>query len=504
MGTTIGGLPGVSAVAMATGFKERSCECGDSFASDFLRLGATAATDAAYTSGRSWRTYPERPRGAEAREGLSYGRWQAYRSLDNLLADNLIDKPLIPKVLAEPTAHWHTSFRVAIERDTAFEDKRSEVMQQARHGIPPENTPFVRTFRSVAVLDQLVQIAKVNEEISRLEASVSQITKREARAIGQRNLDDLKEMRDTMLGLTTNLHERKFIELKVERNMLLALNDMAREAHHEMSNGGADVPLRLRMHKGKLVLKPAVSKSRFQRNHTRARNDAARLALLLGYPAGKPVSLADIHARGFGRYEYSMVLSDAREPSMEQTLSWFGSRAAEIDRCKQTFQVVRAKLDAADGGRGLRMPPVAAHDDDRFDQCDCVDASPPQVVPRQAGVGSRGHSSQERLREDGRRSSTGVAPQASLLPDTTPSPTRREQFADRFIAARSGRAGRLSVILETQPLEQRAGMPGTPEMLETPEENALRTGARPKTRRPAMSDDDTPPPLPTTPPPDLV
>ncbi|MFJ2992046.1 hypothetical protein [Pandoraea sp. NPDC087047] len=630
MGVLLGGPSHASTGVISTGFKDRSCEYDDGFASDFRRLGSAPASSVS-APGKPWQTYPERQRCTEDRDGVSHGRWQAYRKLDKMLADNLMNKPLVPSVIAEPLARWHASFQPAVETDSVFEHDRTEAMRQVRYAAPPENKPFVRRFAPEPVLDQLAQIAKVNEEIQRVAASVSKLPKGEAKAMGQRNLDDMTATRDTMLQLTTTLHARKFVELRVERNLLLALNDMAREARQEMSNGGADVPLRLKVRGGKLVLKPAASKSRFQRNQIRARNDAARLALLLGYPAGTPVSLADIRARGVGQYDYSTVLSSARGLPDGQAFSWFGARAAEIDRCKQAFLAVRDKLQATDGGRTLGAQLVPMHDDSEFDELDAIPAvimremveapsrassrasgrvlsrepswegltsagsSPRETRPKHIEAGlaalqteSTGHEARldkglTSVREpgmddgafarhvisqnppswrlhsssEGSSSAHGTAPSSSA-PEvqasrhtSAPQYSRRDYFADQFIGANRGRAGRLSMILERRqsdereaerqaqrpaadsmaramertvvlelerqaaaqtarsgrPVEQPVGRPVEPPVAhrtESAEQRALRTGARPKSQRAPQRSEEMPPPLPSTPAPDLT
>ncbi|AKM31752.1 hypothetical protein AB870_19025 [Pandoraea faecigallinarum] len=561
MGTIFGGIDGTSAPVLV-GATRAPCEHRHSFGSDFTRLGAVP-TSSALACGKPWQTYPSRRQSPQDSKGLSFGQWQAQRVRDQLVADALIGKPLIPGQVRQHVERWHTSFQAAIERDVVFEDRRTEAMRQARYGVPPTDAPFVRTFGNEAVLDQLERIAHVNDEIERVEAAVEQLPKGPARAMGQQNLDELVSMRDTMLSLTTGLHERKFHELKVELNLLVALNDMAREARQALSNGGAGTPLRLKVRGGKLVLKPAVSKSRFQKNRIRARNDAARLALLLGEPAGTPVTLSDIHAKGFGKYEYSMVLAGARTATPGQASTWLAERALEIDGCKCASRALESDLRETNGGRLIGALPTHRHDDSQFDETgageideiDATDATDDidgpeapavmpgartideaclRTVPKHVGVAGvpavilgtfdvLADGSLVPERKGGRAgghetasdaTSTASAAAASRARQPTSS-TRRSRLADEFIAVRPGRAGRLSMILERPtavermhegPAPERAPLPagqthaGGPETLEA---RWQREGARPKTYRVLpISDEDSPPALPRTAPPE--
>ncbi|MFK0375225.1 hypothetical protein [Pandoraea sp. NPDC090278] len=511
-----------------------ACECGHSFGSDFRRLGAAPPTVAG-SLGKSWQTYPQRTRTVEDSGGVPIGRWQAYREIERLKADDLMAQPLVAEAMKTRIENWHTQFQRCIERDISFEDKRTEAMQQVRYGVPPENRAFVRTFDSTPVVDQLVEIAHVNDELDRMARATGRLSKGSAKAMGLQHLADMARMRDTMLSLTVNIHDRKFNELTAERNLLIALNDMAREAQREMSRGGADVPLRLKIRGDKVVLKPATSKSRFQKNHIRARNDAARLALLLGYPADRPVTLNDIRAKGLGLYEYSAVLADAKGSPEGTTASWLGARALEIDQWKLAARELRDDLQHTDGGRMIGAPSESAHDDAQFDEVDS-----PQGVSGLAPIdGPLNETTPKRL------DTHQVPPTDPATKSAGPkaqSTSRREHFVEQFIGAHPGRAGRLSVILEhSQSVERlaeqqddrdretqrahprvrrlsgevgpsmsrsvhRPAGPTVDWINETPEQMALRTGARPKTYRglPPVADpsDTQAPPLPMTPPPD--
>lgn len=503
--------PSVSSVPVLLSGQPLSCECGHSFGSDFARLGAAPPTVAGSLS-KAWQTYPQRTRTVEDSGGISIGRWQAYREIERVRADDLMAQPLVADPIRTRVENWHTLFQFCVERDISFEDKRTEAMRQVRYGIPPENKAFVRSFDSTPVVDQLVEIAHVNDELDRMSHATGRLPKGPARSMGLQHLADMTRMRDIMLALTVNSHERKFNELTVERNLLIALNDMTREAQREMSRGGADVPLRLKVRGGKVVLKPATSKSRFQKNHIRARNDSARLALLLGYPADRPVTLNDIRARGLGLYEYSAVLADAKASAPRTTASWLGARALEIDQWKHAARALRDDLRQTDGGRMIGAPSESSHDDAQFDE---VETS--QDV-------------------------SGLAPMTKSVQPKAPPTSRREQFVEQFIGAHSGRAGRLSVILEgnpsverlaeqqddrdreaqrahprvrrlsaevgrsmSRPVHRPAG-PTVDWINETPEQMALRTGARPKTYGAlppvANPSDKQAPALPMTPPPD--
>ncbi|MCE4058784.1 hypothetical protein LXM60_00990 [Pandoraea sputorum] len=391
-----------------------------------------------------------------------------------MAANRLTGKPLTPAQVTTPLERWHASFDAAVERDVVFEDRRTEAMRQMRYGISPDNVPFVRAFDPGAVIDQLAQIGHVNDEIARVDASVSSLPKGEARAMGLRNRDDLTSMRDAMLSLTTGLHERKFVELKVEIDLLISLNDMAREARRELSGDGADIPLRLKVRGDKLMLKPATSKSRFQKNHIRARNDAARLALLLGEPANKPITLSDIRAKGFGKYEYSMVLADARTAPLDQTLSWFGDRALQIDEWKQASRTLQAELREKDGGRAISAmramgaTPEPMHDDSQFDETDlsvdlfasdAVDPVSCATIPKRLEAQQPPLAIVEAVYDilpDGslvpERQTRSVAASAADASTSYQRATsgRRHGMADAFIAANPGTSGRLSRILERE------------------------------------------------------
>ncbi len=511
-----------------------SCDCGHSFGSDFTRLGAAPPTVAGSLS-KAWQTYPQRTRTVEDSNGVTIGRWQAYRELERRRADDLMAQPLVAEAMKTRVENWHTLFQRCIERDISFEDKRTEAMQQVRYGLPPENRAFVRTFDSTAVVDQLGEIAHVNDELDRMSRVTGRLQKGAAKSMGLQHLADMARMRDTMLSLTVNIHDRKFNELTAERNLLIALNDMAREAQREMSRGGADVPLRLKIRGGKVVLKPATSKSRFQKNQIRARNDAARLALLLGYPADRPVTLNDIRAKGLGLYEYSAVLADAKHSPQAGTASWLGARALEIDHWKHAARELRDDLQHTDGGRMIGASSESPHDDAQFDEVDS-----PQGVSGLAPIDSPLPATTPK-RLDAHQAPPMDPVTASAGPKAQPT-SRREQFVEQFIDAHPGRAGRLSVILErsqsverlaeqqgdrnreaqrehppvrrlsgevgssmSRPVRRPAG-PTVDWINETPEQMALRTGARPKSYRaqPSIANpsDTQAPPLPMTPPPD--
>ncbi|WP_242559568.1 MULTISPECIES: hypothetical protein [Pandoraea] len=537
MGTLFGSISGAASAPVLTGGKLLPCECGSSFGSDFERLGAVPVTTTTEASGKPWQSYPERRRTLQDADGLSFGHWQACRDAERLIADDLIGRPLVPNAVSERVERWHSMFQRGIERDVSFEDGRTEAMRQVRYGVPPEPRPFIRTFDPEPVIVQLLEIAHVNDEIDRMTAIVDRVPKGPAKSMAQHSLHDMKKMRDTMLVLSTTQHDRTFNELKAERNVLIALNDMAREAQREMSNGGADVPLRLKVLGSRLILKPATSKSRFQKNHIRARNDAARLALLLGYPAGQPVTLSDIRDRGFGLYEYSTVLHSAKTASPECTMSWLGMRALEIDNWKHVARGLQDDLRETDGGRLLGAPVTpshAVHDDSRLDAIDGapqlsgvdeIDAVPMRTMPKEAGA-------------LGAQAAAATAVSSAQCASHGRAPTsRRGQFADQFIGTQAGRAGRLSAILEGSPSaerlaqtepsrgprESRGSVPAAvsrgrsvplpvatsatnarAQVVETPEAMALRTGARPKTHRRVASPSETPPPLPLTPPPDAT
>jgi len=503
------------------------CECGHSFGSDFARLGAAQPAPMG-PLGKAWQTYPQRTRTVEDSGGVSIGRWQAHREIERVRADDLMAQPLVAEAMKTRIENWHTQFQRCIERDISFEDKRTEAMQQVRYGVPPENRAFVRTFDSTPVVDQLVEIAHVNDELDRMAHATGRLSKGSAKAMGLQHLADMARMRDTMLSLTVNIHDRKFNELTAERNLLIALNDMAREAQREMSRGGADVPLRLKIRGDKVVLKPATSKSRFQKNHIRARNDAARLALLLGYPADRPVTLNDVRAKGLGLYEYSAVLADAKGSPEGTTASWLGARALEIDQWKLAARELRDDLQHTDGGRMIGAPSESVHDDAQIDE---VDGSPSMA---DAADGEQ---------TDVNAQTAPAAPVAASAQPKAPPTSRRNQFVEQFIGAHPGRAGRLSIILEqsrsverlaeqqddrdravqrahppvrrlsgevgpsmSRPVVHRPAGPTVDWINETPEQMALRTGARPKTYRglpPVANPSDTQaPPLPMTPPPD--
>jgi hypothetical protein len=548
MGTLFGGIGGASSTPVLIRGTRSPCDCGHSFGSDFTRLGAASATPVG-ACGKPWQTYPSRRQSAEDANGISFGQWQAQRARDQCAADDLRDTPLIPGQIAQRVDGWHASFQDAVVHDVVFEDRRTEAMRQVRYGVPPAETPFVRTFGNAAVLDQLEAIAYVNDEIERVQAAVSKLSKGPARAMGQHNLDALVSLRDTMLSLTTGLHARKFQELRVELNMLIALNDMAREARQELTNGGAGTPLRLKVRGGKLVLKPATSKSRFQKNQIRARNDAARLALLLGEPAGTPISLSDIHAKGFGQYEYSTVLSSARTAMPGQHTSWLGERARNIDTWKCASRALQSDLEQTHGGKQLDALPVHTHDDSLLDDVDAATRGPEAERPEARVSGASGAMTTPEggaaaapavilgtfdVLEDGtlvpeRKTTSSISSSATKTKITTgtsraevaaarprkrASSQRRHRLADEFIAAHSGRAGRLSMILERPTFVERLHEsdasqretvpPGASETTgaQMPQERWLRQGARPKTYRVSSSDDEgSPPPLPRTQPP---
>lgn len=574
MGTPFGnysqGGPSVTSAPVLLAGRSLSCECGHSFGSDFARLGAAPPTVAGSLS-KAWQTYPQRTRTVEDSNGVTIGRWQAYRELERRRADDLMAQPLVAEAMKTRVENWHTLFQRCIERDISFEDKRTEAMQQVRYGLPPENRAFVRTFDSTPVVDQLGEIAHVNDELDRMSRVTGRLQKGAAKSMGLQHLADMARMRDTMLSLTVNIHDRKFNELTAERNLLIALNDMAREAQREMSRGGADVPLRLKIRGGKVVLKPATSKSRFQKNQIRARNDAARLALLLGYPADRPVTLNDIRAKGLGLYEYSAVLADAKHSPQAGTASWLGARALEIDHWKHAARELRDDLQHTDGGRMIGASSESPHDDAQFDEVDSpqgvsglapIDGPLPATAPKRldARPSPIGASNDDEALPTLHRAmadaidgapdevNTQAAPAASATKSVRPKDqpaSRREQFVDQFIGAHPGSAGRLSVIFErsqsverlaeqqgernreaqrehppvrrlsgevgssmSRPVRRPAG-PTVDWINETPEQMALRTGARPKSYRalppvanPANPSDTQAPPLPMTPPPD--
>lgn len=499
-----------------------------SFGTDFRRLGAAPAASTKAPI-KPWQAYPSRQRGAQDCKGISFGKWQGYREVDKRAADRLMGKPLTPTQVATPLARWHASFHDAVEQDVVFEDQRTEAMRQMRYAISPDNVPFVRAFDPGAVMGQLAQIGHVNDQIARVDASVSPLPDGEARAMGLRNREDLASMRDAMLSLTIGLHERKFIELRVEIDLLISLNDMAREARRELSGGGAYMPLRLKVRDNKLVLKPATSKSRFQRNQIRARNDAARLALLLGEPANKPITLLDLHAKGFGKYEYSIVLADARAAPHGHTSSWFGERALQIDEWKQASRTLRAELSKTNGGRTMGAAPVQAHDDSQFDETDALaDMFVPDDVDdvSYATIPTRVQAHQPPLVVV--EAVYDILPDGTLVPErpksssaasaveaqTSQHPTaqgQRHRMADDLIAAYPGRSNRLSMILEREWSSSQESVDDAPVWAPVPRgpdrSTATRPestdplwaqmGARPKTYRVApQEDDETPPPVP--------
>ncbi|VVE04154.1 hypothetical protein PEP31012_02277 [Pandoraea eparura] len=334
---------------------------GNSFGSDFQRLGSVA-TSALGSTGKPWQSYPVRPRSTQANNGIALGSWCAERDREVLHAKRLRADPLMPKFVGEGLERWRARFVDAVDADVTFERARASAMQRVRHGIPAEPTAFVRTFATGAVRAQLGEIARLSDEVRKLTATIPALPDGSARKIALRNRDDLATLRDAMAQLTLNSHGRKDDLLRSELNALVALNDMAREAQREMTNGGADVPLRLAVRDGNWVLKPAASTSWFARNKTRAANDAARLALLLGYPADRPVTLKMICARGFGAHEYTTVLNDARSRDREAARSWLAARALDIDTWKAATGAVRDGLAPSATGRA----PASEHDDSRL------------------------------------------------------------------------------------------------------------------------------------------
>ncbi|WP_017235147.1 hypothetical protein [Pandoraea sp. B-6] len=335
---------------------------GNSFGSDFQRLGSIA-TSALGSTGKPWQSYPVRPRSTQANSGIPLGTWCGERDREVLHAKRLRADPLMPKFVGEGLGRWRTQFTDAVAADVTFERARASSMQRVRHGIPAEPTRFVRTFATGSVRAQLGEIARLSDEVGKLTATIPSLPDGSARKIALRNRDDLAALRDAMARLTMNSHGRKDDLLRSELNALIALNDMAREAERELTNGGADVPLRLAVRDGNWVLKPAASTSWFARNKTRAANDSARLALLLGYPADQPVTLKMIRSRGFGAHEYTTVLNDARSSGRDAARSWLAVRALDIDTWKAAIRAVYDGLSPSDTHRAPADTPTPAHDD---------------------------------------------------------------------------------------------------------------------------------------------
>lgn len=340
---------------------------GNSFGSDFQRLGSVA-TSALAPLGKAWQTYPARQRSDLENSGIPLGSWCGERDRDVLRANRLQAHPLMPKLVGETLERWRATYLDAIAKDVSFERDRSTSMQLVRNGIQLGVEPFVRTFDVAPVRAQLEEIAPLNDEIRKLRATVQSLPDGEGKRIAQGSLADLASLRDAMLDLTLGAHERKRDELKVEISVLIALNDMAREAEREMRNGGANVPLRLCVRDGNWVLKPAASTSWFAKNKTRAANDAARLALLLGYPADQRITLKTIRERGFGAHEYSSVLNDARALGQGSTCSWLAARALDIDVWKRAGSTVLDDVMRTHERRRLGDVPVPAHDDTMLDE----------------------------------------------------------------------------------------------------------------------------------------
>ncbi|VVD76158.1 hypothetical protein PHO31112_00854 [Pandoraea horticolens] len=338
----------------------------NSFGSDFQRLGSVA-TSALAPTGKAWQTYPARQRSDLEKCGIPLGSWCGERDRDVLCAKRLQAHPLMPRFVGETLERWRSTYLDSIGKDVSFERDRSSSMQSARHGVPPVAKPFVRTFDAAPVRAQLEEIALLNNEIRQLNTTVQSLPEGDVKRIARGNLVDLASLRDAMLDLTLGAHERKRDELKAEIRVLIALNDMAREAEREMTNGGADVPLRLSVRDGNWVLKPAASTSWFARNKTRAANDAARLALLLGYPADQPVSLKMIRDRGFGVREYSSVLNHAREGGRGATPSWLAARALDIDAWKTEGGTVMDDAMRPHESRRLSVASLPESDDSLSD-----------------------------------------------------------------------------------------------------------------------------------------
>ncbi|VVD77711.1 hypothetical protein [Pandoraea fibrosis] len=375
---TISAASGHVPVQMLSASWPKLPDDGNSFGSDFQRLGSVATSTLA-PIGKAWQTYPARQRSDLENSGISLGRWCGERDRDLLAANRLKAHPLMPQCVGETLERWRTTYLDAIGKDVSFERDRSTAMQSMRNrtslavGSMPREArhyakPFVRTFDVSPVRAQLTQIAPLHDEIRKLDATLQLLPEGEGKRIARGNRDDLVALRNAMVSLTLDAHERKRDELKVETRKLIALNDMAREAEREMSNGGADVPLRLSVRNGNWVLKPAASTSWFSKNKTRAANDAARLALLLGYPADQRVSLKMIRDRGFGAYEYSTVLNDARAAGQGNTRSWLATRALDIDMAKTAGSTVADDVAKAFEHRPLGDTPEPAQEDDLFDE----------------------------------------------------------------------------------------------------------------------------------------
>ncbi len=350
---------------------------GNSFGSDFQRL-ASVSTSPLRSTAKSWQTYPVRARSPEENSGIPLGQWCAERASEAIQADRLKADPLAPKFVGEALERWRTSFHEAINADETFERDRSSEMQRVRYGIPVCAGPFVRAFDVESVRAQLGEIVLLNDEISRMEADAQSTPEGVPKKMLLKNLNDLAALADAMGTLTMNLHGRRTNALRAELGTLIALNDMAREAEREMTNGGADVPLRLAVRNGNWVLKPAVSTSWFSHNKTRAANDSARLALLLGYPADQPVTLKMIRDRGFGVHEYTSVLNDARLAGPEATHSWLAGRALDIDAWKTGHTAQHIGTHAAER-RALDGTSVSA-DSGNMPDDDCLSVDSFELV----------------------------------------------------------------------------------------------------------------------------
>ncbi|RRJ31258.1 hypothetical protein [Pandoraea apista] len=401
---------------------------GNSFGSDFQRLGLVS-TSALSPIGKAWQTYPARQRSDLENCGIPLESWCSARDWDVAQANRLEAHPLMPRSVGETLECWRTAYLDAIGNEVSFERDRSTAMRSVRNGVPlainsmrrdiPHSAKhFVRTFDVAPVRAQLEQIEPLNHAIRELDTLIPSLPHGEGKRIAEGNLAELVALRNAMQNLSLNVCERKRDELKVEIRALIALNDMTREVEREMHNGGADVPLRLSVRDGNWVLKPAASTSWFAKNKMRAANDAARLALLLGYPANQRVTLRMIRERGFGAHEYTLLLNDARSGGQGGTGSWLAGRALDIDVAKsEGSAVLDGAMQAFEGRRpDDALEPVL--DDDMYDENQY--ATLPLFVGERP---RRGYTAAQTPREDlGVASHRDVgearaAPEAMLLED---------------------------------------------------------------------------------------
>lgn len=425
----------------------KSPERHDSFGSDFERLGAMPTV-----AGRAWRVYPERTRlEISGTSQISFNAWLIESSNDIRDAHELIaTSPEVRDALAK----WRNSYLVAANVERKFETGRFDVLRAVGTGQTPCEEAHVRDYPMAPYEVQAGAIRALDDIVSRADAEIERAPDARRALPAVMSQVGVDKLCHAMYALTDRSLSNKLTQIKYDRRDLFLLNDMTREAEKERSKDGANVPLRLAFRGDRCVLKPAKSRSWLTAEKLRAQREAANLAMLIGLPPGTRVTLDTLNARGFGRYESTVVLNDAKSDFVPpgNGASWLFNRIRDMERSAQRATDLLSELQtrSSEAAARERSVPHGLVDGDDADslsaQSTDLDANLTSVkrlasveeetsfrregaVDEAASVSaSDATPARSAFQEDGRRPSMTRAPTVTFGPDRVTRAHRQTQF----------------------------------------------------------------------------